>query len=88
VSVRPEIAAPITDLPSAMAWVDGLTRAGLMFHFEDSPDQIEHAGSAEPFFTPEEWPVLEDRVATMYALDWPEHGCPIGYALEVMGEDA
>lgn len=83
-TIRPAIAAPISDLDSAKAWIDGLVAADLDFHFEDSPETIVTGPAMAPTFTADECAILRLRVDTLYALDWQGYECPIGYMLEVL----
>lgn len=79
----------ITDIAAGKAFIDGLQAAGLMFHFEDSADQIGNMVDGEwvRCFTDAEAVQLRSRVDELYSLDWATvgHECPIGYALEIMG---
>lgn len=82
-----DFVTPITGLADAKAWIEALESADMMFHFEDSPEEIINGKTGADLFTPEQCPLVRQRVAELYALDWSEagHECPIGYALEVMG---
>ena len=76
---------PIKTKHDGMLWVQRLCRAGLMFHFEDSPETILKAGSYARLFDDLEAAIVRDRIAELYALDWGD-SCPIGYALSIMHE--
>lgn len=88
-----DFVTPIANIDQGKAWIEALHAANLMFHFEDSPETIFNysAGYAVNHgrtFTDEQCPLIRNRVAELYDLDWSVtgHECPIGYALEVMGE--
>lgn len=77
--------APIATREAGEAFIWALGRAGLMFHFEDSPSEIVNASG--PVFTEEESPLVAARVRELYALSWgpdPARHCPIGFALGVL----
>jgi len=76
---------PIKNRFEGMLWVQRLCRAGLMFHFEDSPESIVTGIGGARLFTDPEAAIVRDRIAELYALDWGE-SCPIGYALSIMHE--
>jgi hypothetical protein len=74
--------APITDLPSAKAWLDALIGADLSFHLEDSPETIVIGLSGESLFYKADHGLIRDRVASLYGFDdWGVFNCPIGYLL-------
>jgi hypothetical protein len=79
--IRPEIAAPIHDFESAKRWIEGISAAGLAFHFEDAGDTIIDAKTGERTFSDEEVPTVRDRVAALYLFEWGTYECPIGYLL-------
>lgn len=86
-TIRPAIAAPISDLASAKAWIDGIVNAGLDFHFDDNPDSIVNLRTGESTFTPAEWPILRQRVASLRSFDsadWAAFDCPIGYMIHAL----
>lgn len=74
---------PILNLSQGKAWIEGLCAAGKSFHLEDDPAHITGVDDSTPFFTPAQAAVIRDRVAELYALDWGELECPIGYLLDV-----
>jgi hypothetical protein len=82
-SVRPDLARPVHDLPTGKVWIERLIALGLMFHFEDAPESIVNIQTGQPIFDPEEAAVVRARVAALYRLDWGAHGCPLGYAMSV-----
>lgn len=76
--------APIVDLASAKVWLETLVGAGLDFHLEDDPGDIIQMGSGEAIFDPADVPLIRERVAALYAQNWPpEYDCPIGYILHL-----
>lgn len=86
-SARPlpaALLAPITDAASGKAWIDALLADGRLFHFEDSPESIIGHGTESATFRDEDCPLITAQVDALYALEWPEHDCPIGYALEAL----
>lgn len=88
-----DFVTPITDLAGGKAWIEALYAADLLFHFEDSPENIHNYAPGYVdhgrTFTDEQCPLIRQRVAELYDLDWSPagHECPIGYALEVMDRD-
>lgn len=85
-----DFTTPIADLAAAKSWIEALYAANLMFHFEDSPSDIGNMINGEwvPLWAPDQAKMVSDRRDELYELDWTPtgHECPIGYALEVMGE--
>ncbi len=81
--------APITTLDQGKAWIEALEAADMMFHFEDSPDDITRGNTGLPLFDEEEAKDVRKRVEELYALDWSLVGeeCPIGYALTFRDPD-
>ena len=81
--------APVTDLASGKAWLKALVEANLTFHLEDDPGEIVYIQTGEPIFDPADVPIIRERVASLYALEWgPRPGlgkwyCPIGYMASV-----
>lgn len=79
----------ITNIDEAKAFIQALHEGGMMFHFEDSPETIGNMvdGQWVRLFTDEEADDMAERVEELYALEWPEHGCPIGFALTFYPND-
>lgn len=79
------ILKPITNRGEANTFITLLCANNMLFHFEDDVDDILW-GEAAPHLIREELDALKLRVDELYSddLDWGEHDCPIGYALEVM----
>lgn len=75
------LTSPIETLDDGKRWINALAVAGLLFHFEDSPDSIVTGLDGKPLFEPDDVPLIERQVAALYRLDWGD-SCPIGYALE------
>jgi len=77
---------PINTIEEAKTFIENLHAADMMFHFEDSPENIISGATGGDLFTAEECPMVRARVGELYELDWSVagHECPIGYALEVM----
>lgn len=76
---------PITDRASGEAFIALLHANRLMFHFEDDVHDIEWGEVAEaPSYV--ELCALDARRRELYALDWEEHVCPIGFALSLMDD--
>ncbi len=74
---------PIRTREEAEAYIRALVREGMDFHFEDDPSEIVRRDGSL-LFTQEEWPLVRQRVAELYAIkDWGQYECPIGYSLEV-----
>lgn len=82
-----DFATSITTIAQGKAFIEALHAAEMMFHFEDSPENIISGATGGPLFTEAESKMVRQRVDELYALDWAAigHECPIGYALEVMG---
>jgi hypothetical protein len=76
---------PILSRRDAEAFLRKIHAAGLMFHLEDDPATILGRGES-PLFSPSEIVMLRARIAELYALDWGDHGCPIGYLLQLQRE--
>lgn len=77
---------PIDTIEAAKAFIEELHATDLMFHFEDSPENIINIGTGERTFTDSQASQLRLRVAELYSFDWSVAGeeCPIGYALTIM----
>lgn len=71
----------ITTLEEAKAFIDGLVAVDAMFHFDDSPETI--FGPTGRLFTDEEAALVRQRLDEVYGFDFGQHGCPIGYSLDV-----
>lgn len=92
-TLTPLLRRPVSSLDDAKAWIQELQDKGLMFHFDDSPDTIGNFdnghinGNWVPLFSPKDARIVSARVGELYneSFDWSPHGCPIGYALHVMG---
>ncbi|KFH18454.1 hypothetical protein ELZ19_06980 [Brucella abortus] len=71
----------------AEAFIRRLHELNLMFHFEDSPEDIGNFVNGEwvNTFTEEEALEVSQRVEELYSFEWGDLECPIGFALEVMG---
>lgn len=82
-ALPPELRAPITDRASGEAWIRSLKEADLDFHFEDDPASIIYIRTGEPIFAEEDVPLIRERISALYALDWGEHDCPIGFLLSL-----
>lgn len=78
--------APVTDTNSAIAWLDALIAAEMSFHLEDSPEDIIHIRTDEPLFSPEDVPLIRERVGELYGVEWGVFSCPIGYILAAQAE--
>lgn len=78
-----ELFKPITDRPSAEAWIRALQAIGMAFHFEDDPSDICWQDGRTP--SAEEVALLKHQVRALYKLDWGAHDCPIGFLLFVEG---
>lgn len=76
---------PITTLDEGKRWICDLVMAGLLFHFEDDPAEILGGPGWAPLFTAEESAIIRERVAELYALEWPDT-CPIGFAMDQLKE--
>lgn len=74
---------PIESVPEAKAYIDMLAKNGLMYHFDDGPEEIIWA------MPPEQCPTAEDVIEMRKRQDEVYHhwasadagDCPIGYAL-------
>lgn len=83
-----DLKTPLTTVDAAKAWIESLVAADMMFHFEDDPETIVNGTKGTMLFTDDEAGDVRDRVEELYSMDWSTvgHECPIGYALEVMGD--
>lgn len=74
---------PIKSKYQATRFITQLHRDGLLFHFDDPPNDIGNHINGEWIrtFTDEEAEAIDARVDEMFAL--PDY-CPFGKALEVM----
>lgn len=75
--------APITTREEGEQWIRTLAGHDLSFHFEDDPATIINIDSGALTFVPEDHELIRERVRELYALDWAEHDCPIGFLLLV-----
>ncbi len=78
---RTFLAQPIKDRADAELFIATLVDREMLFHFEDSPDDIIMGATGELLFAESEWEDVRARVREMYALDWTICECPIGFAL-------
>lgn len=86
----PAFAEPIRTRAEGESFIRDLSAAGLLFHFEDSPETVGNLGPGGewiPTFEPGECAAVAARVADLYALDWGPYSCPCGFALRVMGAE-
>lgn len=72
--------APITDAKTADAFIDALHADDKLFHFDDSPETIEHYPTHRRTFTAAECKVVRLRVAEMFAIDGYD---PFKHAVEL-----
>lgn len=72
---------PITDLASAISWIEALCAADLGFHFEDDPEDILSGPDSEPTFSEKDLPLIRECVELLYEQEWGVWNCPIGYML-------
>lgn len=78
--------APVTDRPSAEAWLTALVEAGLDFHLDDVGDEaIVNVATGQPIFHPADMPLVRAQVAACYRQDWGD-SCPIGFILDRLNE--
>lgn len=82
-ALRASLETPITDLASAKKWIEELQDAGLMFHFDDSVEEV----IWDRTMSVEDLKVLDEQRNRLYTsgFEWGKYGCPIGYALHVIG---
>jgi hypothetical protein len=82
------IAMPIGDRAQAEAFISALQAAGLMHHFDDGAVDCLHGNGLVDLPTAV---AIDECVARCYVA-WEQSGadmhndCPIGYALQIMGE--
>lgn len=72
---------PIEDLPEAKAYIDMLARNGLMYHFDDGPEEIIWSMPADECPTAEDVIEMRKRQDEVYYYWTNADDCPIGYAL-------
>lgn len=75
------LTSPIETLDDGKRWIGALAVAGLLFHFEDSPESIVTGLDGKPLFDPDDVPLINRQIAALYRLQWGAFGCPIGFAL-------
>jgi hypothetical protein len=78
----------ITSLAEAKAFIETLASNGLMFHFEDGPEDIIWALPPDRHPTEADTQALRHRADECYKafIDWSQGGgCPIGYCLICLG---
>ena len=78
----------ITSLAEAKAFIETLASNGLMFHFEDGPEDIIWALPPDRHPTEADTQALRHRTDECYlpTIDWSAEGdCPIGYCLICLG---
>ena len=79
----------IKNLEGAKAFIEVLVRNNLLFPFEDSVYDVDWREGVKP--TRRELHLLNARMSAVYGadFDWDEdEGCPIGYALKLVGTAA
>lgn len=76
---------PISSREQGEQFLRDLVKAELSFHLEDSPETIINCRTKERIFSDEEAVVVTQRVNELYALDWSEFECPIGFLLYLEG---
>jgi hypothetical protein len=79
---------PIRTIEQAKRWIEALHAADLMFHFEDSPDDIGNLidGAAwQRTFSDVQAATIARQRDRLYRFDWGSFDCPIGYALHLIG---
>ena len=70
----------------AKGFIVALVANGRDYHFDDDPKEVIDYATGERAFTDEEAEQLVKRVDEMYALEWGEYECPIGYLLHLREE--
>lgn len=80
---RDIIKKPITNLAEGQAYLAVLHAEGLAYHLEDDPTEVVWGGTSAP----PDWDEMAQmrlRARELYELDWGEHGCPLGYLMDVL----
>ncbi|QDP53486.1 MAG: hypothetical protein GOVbin4933_32 [Prokaryotic dsDNA virus sp.] len=75
----------IVSMDDAKAYIDMLARNGLMYHFDDGPENVIWSLSENDHPTGADINMMRHRQDQVYAVDgWTWNDCPIGYALECL----
>ena len=75
----------VISMDDAKAYIDMLTRNGLMYHFDDGPENVIWDLSKNDHPTEADINMMRHRQDQVYAIDgWTRNDCPIGYALECL----
>jgi len=72
---------PITCLAEGKIFIDELIGKDMSFHLEDDPADIIKGGTDDTLFTEQQAEAIEKRVTELYAIEWGEYDCPIGYMM-------
>jgi len=68
------VKAPVTTEAEARAWIETLYRAGLAFHFDDDPAEMEERGTRQRTFRRDEVQIVRDRLDEVYGFNFCPHG--------------
>lgn len=77
---------PIRSREEGEAYIRALVDNDAAWHFDDDPSEMIDLDGCFGF-TPEELPLMRQRVAELYAVDdWGDYGCPLGCLREALAE--
>lgn len=76
----------IETIDQAKGFIAGLMEQDRDYHFDDDPKEVIDYSTGERAFTDKEAEQLVKRIDEMYALEWGEYECPIGYLLHLREE--
>ncbi len=73
-------------LTQAKSFINQLGKEKLIYHFDD--DAVDCLYETNKLTTLKKAEKIQDTINSIYEadLDWGKYGCPIGYALYVLGE--
>lgn len=75
----------IISMDDAKAYINMLARNGLMYHFDDGPENAIWGLSKNKHPTKADVNMMRRRQNQIYAIDgWTQNNCPIGYALDCL----
>lgn len=86
VELPAEAFAKMTDLDSAKKWVMDMTRANLIWHFDDGPDDIVVLTLGLPLFREEDCESMSAQIDAIYDIDMGVYGNPHGLAIAAAKE--
>lgn len=74
---------PIRTQDEAIKWIKTLHKHGLLFHFDDPPDEVINVRTDERIFRDEDVPLLRARVNELFDFDFD----PFAIAIELTNKE-